>query len=73
MYWMGSLGLFFSLLFVVLLMRNDDSDPLMKLFKVIYRKICGCRSASIVRYVGRFLVPRVYPFNHLQFVLQSQR
>lgn len=54
MYWMGSLGLFFSLLFVVLLMRNDDSDPLMKLFKVIYRKICGCRSASIVRYVEKF-------------------
>lgn len=50
-YWIGSMGLFASLLFVVLLMRNDDSDPLMKLFKVVYRKVFGCRSPSIVRYV----------------------
>ncbi|KAH8413755.1 hypothetical protein KR222_007377 [Zaprionus bogoriensis] len=49
MYWMGSLGLLVSLLLVVLLTRNDDSDPLMKLFKIVYRKVCGCRSASIVR------------------------
>ncbi|KAH8299931.1 hypothetical protein KR044_007548 [Drosophila immigrans] len=48
-HWIGSLGLFISLLLVVLLMRNDDSDPLMKLFKVVYRKVCGCHKASIVR------------------------
>lgn len=49
MYWMGSMGLVFALLLVVLLMRNDDSDPLMKLFKVVYRKVCGCHKPSIVR------------------------
>ncbi|KAL7737023.1 hypothetical protein ACLKA6_005249 [Drosophila palustris] len=49
MHWMGSLGLFVSLLLAVLLVRNDDSDPLMKLFKVVYRKLCGCHKASIVR------------------------
>ncbi|XP_064541445.1 solute carrier family 35 member F5 isoform X2 [Drosophila montana] len=49
MYWMGSVGLVIALLLVVLLMRNDDSDPLMKLFKVVYRKICGCHKPSIVR------------------------
>ncbi|KRF79197.1 solute carrier family 35 member F5 isoform X2 [Drosophila virilis] len=49
MYWMGSMGLLFALLLVVLLMRNDDSDPLMKLFKVVYRKVCGCHKPSIVR------------------------
>ncbi|EDW08505.1 solute carrier family 35 member F5 [Drosophila mojavensis] len=49
LYWMGSMGLIMSVLLVVLLMRNDDSDPLMKLFKVLYRKICGCRNPNIVR------------------------
>ncbi|XP_017868418.1 PREDICTED: solute carrier family 35 member F5 [Drosophila arizonae] len=49
LYWMGSIGLIMSVLLVVLLMRNDDSDPLMKLFKVLYRKICGCRNPNIVR------------------------
>ncbi|TDG47754.1 hypothetical protein AWZ03_005898 [Drosophila navojoa] len=49
LYWMGSMSLIMSVLLVVLLMRNDDSDPLMKLFKVLYRKICGCRNPNIVR------------------------
>ncbi|EDW01662.1 solute carrier family 35 member F5 [Drosophila grimshawi] len=49
MYGMGSMALIVSLLLVVLLLRNDDSDPLMKLFKVVYRKVCGCHKPSIVR------------------------
>ncbi|XP_030387131.1 solute carrier family 35 member F5 [Scaptodrosophila lebanonensis] len=48
-FYLGAIPVFLALLLVALLMRNDDSDPLMKLFKIVYRKICGCRKPSIVR------------------------
>ncbi|KAH8350142.1 hypothetical protein KR067_002760 [Drosophila pandora] len=49
MFYMGSIPIFVALLLVSLLMRNDDSDPLMKLLKIVYRKVCGCHKPSIVR------------------------
>ncbi|XP_036213865.2 solute carrier family 35 member F5 isoform X1 [Bactrocera oleae] len=49
MFYMGSIPIFLALILVALLMRNDDSDPLMRLFKVIYRKLCRCRKPNIVR------------------------
>ncbi|XP_017472122.1 PREDICTED: solute carrier family 35 member F5 isoform X3 [Rhagoletis zephyria] len=49
MFYMGSIPIFLALILVALLMRNDDSDPLMRLFKVIYRKSCRCRKPNIVR------------------------
>ncbi|XP_017090682.2 solute carrier family 35 member F5 [Drosophila bipectinata] len=49
MFYMGSIPIFVALVLVSLLMRNDDSDPLMKLFKIVYRKVCGCHKPSIVR------------------------
>ncbi|KAH8269501.1 hypothetical protein KR018_004366 [Drosophila ironensis] len=49
MFYMGSIPIFVALILVSLLMRNDDSDPLMKLFKIVYRKVCGCHKPSIVR------------------------
>ncbi|KAH8321503.1 hypothetical protein KR074_006815 [Drosophila pseudoananassae] len=49
MFYMGSIPIFIALVLVSLLMRNDDSDPLMKLFKIVYRKVCGCHKPSIVR------------------------
>ncbi|KAH8253356.1 hypothetical protein KR032_005027 [Drosophila birchii] len=49
MFYMGSIPIFIALVIVALLMRNDDSDPLMKLFRVIYRKVCRCHKPSIVR------------------------
>ncbi|KAI8039834.1 solute carrier family 35 member F5 [Drosophila gunungcola] len=49
MFYMGSLPIFLALILVSLLMRNDDSDPLMKLFRIVYRKLCRCHKPSIVR------------------------
>ncbi|ALC42011.1 CG8195 [Drosophila busckii] len=46
---LGTLALILALLLVVLLLRNDESDPLMKLFKIVYRKICGCHKPNVVR------------------------
>lgn len=49
LFYIGSLPIFFALILVALLMRNDDTDPLMRLFKVIYRKCCSCKKPNIVR------------------------
>ncbi|XP_068145269.1 solute carrier family 35 member F5 [Drosophila tropicalis] len=50
MFYMGSIPIFIALILVALLARNDDSDPLMKLLKILYRKlVCGCQKANIVR------------------------
>ncbi|XP_016972560.1 solute carrier family 35 member F5 [Drosophila rhopaloa] len=49
MFYMGSIPIFLALILVSLLMRNDDSDPLMKLFRIVYRKVCRCHKPSIVR------------------------
>ncbi|KAM7345601.1 solute carrier family 35 member F5 [Cochliomyia hominivorax] len=49
LFYMGSVPTFMALILLALLMRNDDSDPLMRLFKVIYRKLCNCKKPNIIR------------------------
>ncbi|XP_037810746.1 solute carrier family 35 member F5-like [Lucilia sericata] len=49
LFYIGSVPTFMALMLLALLMRNDDSDPLMRLFKVIYRKLCNCKKPNIVR------------------------
>ncbi|TMW54567.1 hypothetical protein DOY81_000361 [Sarcophaga bullata] len=49
LFYIGSLPTFLALILLALLMRNDDTDPLMRLFKIIYRKLCTCKKPSIVR------------------------
>ncbi|SPP75680.1 solute carrier family 35 member F5 [Drosophila guanche] len=48
-FYMGSIPIFLALTLVALLMRNDDTDPLTKLFKIVYRKVCRCHKPNIVR------------------------
>ncbi|XP_075169361.1 solute carrier family 35 member F5 [Haematobia irritans] len=49
LFYIGSLPIFFALILVALLMRNDETDPLMRLCKLIYRKCCKCKKPNIVR------------------------
>lgn len=51
LFYMGTMPIFLALMLVAFLIRNDDSDPLMRLFKAIYRKLCRCRKPNIVRLV----------------------
>uniref|UniRef100_A0A1A9W2D5 Solute carrier family 35 member F5 n=1 Tax=Glossina brevipalpis TaxID=37001 RepID=A0A1A9W2D5_9MUSC len=48
-FYAGSIPIFLALLLAAILMRNDDTDPLMRLFKIIYRKLFSCKKPSIVR------------------------
>ncbi|XP_037042736.1 solute carrier family 35 member F5 isoform X2 [Bradysia coprophila] len=49
LFYMGSLPMCLSLILVAILVKNEDSDPLLRFFKIIYRKACHCRRASVVR------------------------
>lgn len=51
MFYLGSLPMFLSLIFVSMLMKYDDCDPVMKFIKLAYRKLRICRQTSIVRFV----------------------
>lgn len=48
-FYIGTIPIFFALLLVALLTRNDDADPIFCFFKLIYRKCCRCRKPNIVR------------------------
>lgn len=48
-FYFGSLPIILSLIFIGFLIKNDDSDPLLRFFKIIYRKLCNCRRTNIVR------------------------
>ncbi|KAL9915071.1 solute carrier family 35 member F5 [Glossina fuscipes] len=48
-FYAGSIPIFMALLLAAILMRNDDTDPLMRLLKIIYRKLFSCKKPSIVR------------------------
>lgn len=51
-FYLGSIPMFLSLVFVSFLMKYDDCDPLMKFLKVLYRKFFwNCRRNNIVRWV----------------------
>lgn len=49
MFYIGSIPIFLSLIFVGLLMKYDDCDPIMMILKMLIRKICNCRRTNIVR------------------------
>jgi len=47
-FYLGSIPMFLSLIFVAFLMKFDDSDPVLRCLKVLCRKLKICRRASIV-------------------------
>lgn len=49
MFYFGSIPIFLAVTLVALLVKNDDSDPLLKFVKLIHRKLCRCRSTNILR------------------------
>lgn len=51
-FYLGSIPMFLSLIFVSFLMKYDDFDPVLKFFKALYRKFFwNCRRTNIVRFV----------------------
>lgn len=48
-FYIGTIPMCASLLFVGFLMKNEDSDPLLRFMKIVYRKLCACRRPNIVR------------------------
>jgi len=48
-FYLGSIPMFLSLIFIAFLMKYEDGDPIMKGLKVIYRKLWNCRRTNIVR------------------------
>lgn len=49
LFYVGSLPILLALFIVAALLKSDDSDPLLRFFKIIYRKACHCRRPSVVR------------------------
>lgn len=49
LFYFGSIPMFLSLVFVAFLVKNDDSDPLLRFFKIIYRKLWICRKTHVIR------------------------
>lgn len=48
-FYLGTIPICGSLVFVGYLMKNDDSDPLLRIVRIIYRKMCNCRRVNVVR------------------------
>jgi solute carrier family 35, member F5 len=48
-FYLGSIPMCLSLVFVAFLMKFDDSDPVLKCLKTVYRKFVVCRRANIVK------------------------
>lgn len=49
LFYIGSIPMCMALITVAVLVKNEDSDPLLRFFKIIYRKACHCRRVSVVR------------------------
>lgn len=49
LFYLGSIPMFLSVIFVALLVKFDDSDPLLRFFKITYRKLCNLRRKTVVR------------------------
>lgn len=65
LFYVGTIPMCGSLLFVGFLMKNEDSDPLWQLIKITYRKLCLCKRPNIVRYGNYF--HSQYPFELVNF------
>lgn len=48
-FYLGSIPMMLSLVFVAFLMKFDDSDPVLKGMKYVYRKIIYCRRTNVVK------------------------
>uniref|UniRef100_A0A336MFB4 Solute carrier family 35 member F5 n=1 Tax=Culicoides sonorensis TaxID=179676 RepID=A0A336MFB4_CULSO len=49
LFYIGSIPMFLALIFVAFLVKYDDSDPLLRFFKIIYRKLWICRKSHVIR------------------------
>uniref|UniRef100_A0A1L8DF42 Solute carrier family 35 member F5 n=1 Tax=Nyssomyia neivai TaxID=330878 RepID=A0A1L8DF42_9DIPT len=49
LFYLGSIPIAFSVIFVALLLKYEDSDPVLKVLKLLYRRICFMRQPNIVR------------------------
>ncbi|KAJ6644463.1 Solute carrier family 35 member F5 [Pseudolycoriella hygida] len=49
LFYAGTILMCSSLIIVTFLVKNEDSDPLLRFFKIIYRKACHCRRVNVVR------------------------
>lgn len=48
-FYFGTIPICASLVFVGILIKNEDSDPLLRIIKIIYRKACNCKRPNVVR------------------------
>lgn len=49
LFYFGSIPMILALVFVAFLTKNDDSDPLMRLLKAIFRRFVFCKKTHVVR------------------------
>lgn len=49
LFYLGSIPMVLSLVFVAFLTKNDDSDPLLRFLKTIFRRFIMCRKTHVVR------------------------
>lgn len=48
-FYLGSIPMFMSLIAVAFLMKFDDTDPVLRCLKLVYRKLWYCRRANVVK------------------------
>lgn len=48
-FYLGSIPMILSLVFVAFLMKFEDSDPVCKFIKTTYRRLVHCRRVSVVK------------------------
>lgn len=48
-FYLGSIPMCASLIFVAFLMKFDDSDPVLRGLKTVWRKLRYCRRANVVK------------------------
>uniref|UniRef100_A0A6B2E777 Solute carrier family 35 member F5 n=1 Tax=Phlebotomus kandelakii TaxID=1109342 RepID=A0A6B2E777_9DIPT len=49
LFYLGSIPIIFSMVFVGILLKYEDADPVLKVLKMISRRICFMRQTNIVR------------------------
>lgn len=48
-FYLGSIPMFLSLIFITFLMKYDDNDPVLNCMKMVYRKLIYCRRGIVVK------------------------
>ncbi|XP_059612837.1 solute carrier family 35 member F5 [Phlebotomus argentipes] len=49
LFYLGSIPMIFSMAFVAVLLKYEDSDPVLRVLKAMYRRLCFMRQTNIVR------------------------